>query len=226
VVSTALSSTNAVPATGRIGRLVGGVCFVAAALVEMVGAVVTPDISTANGSQHVLAAVASNPSGLVAGGYLAVLLPALLAPGLVAALGMVKATGRNLVYIGSCLALIGGLGHAVIGMAPLAFVPMVAAGANREQMVSLVQPIAALVFPIALPLLLVVFFGLLLFVAGLWRARLIPTWLLAVFAIWFVLATPLGAPLSGMPLVLLRELPFAVAFVFIGAKVTGLGAYE
>jgi hypothetical protein len=215
---TEASFINAGPATGRLGRIVGGACFVAAAIVEMFGAVVSPDISNANGSRHVLAAVASNPGGLTVGGYLAVLLPALFVPGLVAALGMVLAKGRNLVYLGSCLALIGGLGHAIIGMAPLAFVPMVAAGTNREEMVSLVQPISALIFPIALPLLLVVFIGLLLFVVGFWRARLIPTWLLVVFAIWFVLATPLGAPLSGMPLVLLRELPFAVAFAFIGVK--------
>jgi hypothetical protein len=194
---------------------VGGACLVAAAIVELVGTAVSVDLS--GGGRQVLDAVAANPSGLKAEGYLGVLLAVLLVPGVLATLDLAPEVGHNLVYVGACVFLIGGIGHAVVATASLALLPLVAPGASRDQMSTLVQPIAMDAFVLGLPLLLLAFLGGLVWVIGLWRAKFVGLWVLVLYAVWFLVESPLGQPLTRVHLgLLVSEVPFAIVTAWIG----------
>lgn len=200
---------------GVVRKSVGGVCLVAVAIVELVSTAVSVDLS--GKARQLLDAVAANPDGLRAEGYLGVLLPVLLVPGVLATLDLAPGAGRNLVYVGACLFLIGGIGHAVVAIASLALLPLVAPGANRDQMSTLVQPIAMDAFVVGLPLLFLAFLGGLVWVIGLWRAKFVGIWVLVVYLVWFLVQSPLGQPLTRFHLwLLLTQVPFAVVTAWIG----------
>jgi hypothetical protein len=196
-------------------RSVGGAALIAVAIVELVSSAASVDLS--GRPRQVLDAVAANPSGLQAEGYLGVLLPVLLVPGVLATLDLAPRTGRNLIYVGSCLFLIGGIGHAVVAIASLALLPLVAPGTDRAQTSTLVQPIAMNAIVVGLPLLFLAFVGGLVWVIGLWRAKFVGLWALVLYAVWFLVQSPLGRPLTSIHLgLLISEVPFAVVIGWIG----------
>lgn len=210
-----------VRATGRIARVVGGVGLVVAGLFQLIIHVVGP-FAPGMAPQQALAAIAADPVGFRVEAYGAVLLPASAVPGLVAALGIPLRRGRNFVYVGATLTLIGFLGHAIAGMAPLAYLPLANSGLDPRVAATLVQPIWSLYFPVAVPLLLTIYVGLLLFIVGLWRGNWLPIWILVLYAIAFVLATSLGNLLSG-PLDVVRTLPLVFVLGWIGILMVRAG---
>ena len=194
--------------------VVGGACLIAVAASEMVIAAVG---GTFSGSpQQVLSSVAANVTGTRAGLYLAVLLAILLVPGVLPTLELATQKGRNGIYVGACLLLVGAFGHAILGAGALPLLALAAPDRDRAQMTALVQPISVEPLAIGLVLLLVAFIGGLVWLIGLVRAKWIELWVLGVYILWF-LAQSLGRPLMGLSAGrLLSELPFAITFAWVG----------
>jgi len=197
--------------------LVGGLCLTAAAVVELVSTFAS--VSLSGSPQQVLSAIAANPTGLKIESYSSVVLPVLLVPGLLPTLGIVGTQGRNFIYVGTCLTLMGGFGHAVVGVAGLSLLGLATSGNDRGQMANLVDPVAINALAVGLPLLFVAFVGLVVWVIGLLRAKWIAVWVLVVYVVWFLVQSPLGTPLTNSHWgLLVSQVPFAVVFGWIGIR--------
>ena len=167
--------------------------------------------------QQVLSSVAANVPGTRVSLYLAVLLAILLVPGVLPTLDLAAQKGRNVIYVGACLLLVGAFGHAILGAGALPLLALAAPDRDRAQMAALVQPISMEPLAIGLVLLLVALIGGLVWLIGLVRAKWIELWALGVYILWFLAASPLGRPLTGSHVGrLISELPFAIVFAWIG----------
>lgn len=195
--------------------IVGGTCLILAAVVELVSTAASVDLS--GSPQHVLAAVAASPTGVQIESYLGVLLPVLLVPGVLPTLFLIAPKGRNFLYVGACLFLIGGIGHAIVGVATLGLLGLTQGSLSRDQVAPLVQPVANGALAVGLPLLLLAFVGGLVWLIGLVRAKWAPIWVLVVYLLWFVVESPLGKPITSTHTgLLVSEVLFAVAFAWLG----------
>ena len=198
----------------RWWRIAGGLCLMAAGIDELVAVVANAD--TGGTPNQLLANLAANPGGARTEALLGVLLPVLLVPGLLPLIDLAPVRGRHTVYVGVCLSLIGGIGHALLSMTTLVALPLADVSQDRSVTGPLLDKIGANLIPVALPLTAIAVVGLFVVIAGLWRAHWAPVWMLAAYGIWMILAIlPLASRLGSLTFI--KEIPFLAVFVWLGA---------
>ena len=174
--------------------LIAGISFVGAALVFLAGSL-TPSVDYGTPSLA-LATIATAPDTFLYTLVLDLLYAVLLVPALLGVAGLPHGRGAALTYVGAGLALFGNLGHTFIAAIDLVARNMVVPAANRGEMLALLDRLtndAGVI--IVLPMMLAFVVGSVLTAAGLWRARLIPAWPLALMLVAGVLDfLGLGAP--------------------------------
>ena len=199
----------------RWWRVAGGICLIAAGIDEVVAVIANPD--SGGTTKQLLVNLATNPGGARVEGLLGVLLPVLLVPGLLPFIQVPVSRGRNTVYVGVCLSLIGGIGHAILSTTNLIALPLADLSQDRAVTGPLLAKIGANLIPLALPLTAIAVIGLLVVIAGLWRAGWAPVWLVAVYGIWMLLAIlPLASLLGSLTFI--KEIPFLAVFGWLGVE--------
>ena len=170
--------TSIAPTTSATRRIIIGLSWIGAALAFLPGAFYKdPNLDHAEAA---LATIAANPQSFLASTFLALLYTIVLVPALLGVAALPQGRGARLAFVGASLALIGNLGHAVY-VAFALVVRNIALAGDRAQMVALMNRIngdEALLF--VLPLLAGFALGLVLTIAGLYRARLIGIWPVAL----------------------------------------------
>src|SRR5262245_53240855 len=174
--------------------LVAGFCFIAAALTFLASSL-APSVDYGVPSAA-LATIANAPDAFAYTLALDVLYAVLLVPALLGVAGLAEGRGAALIYVGTGLALFGNLGHSFIAAIDLVARNMAVPVADRGEMLALLNRLnedAATI--IVLPVMLAYVIGSVLTAVGLWRARLVPAWPVALMLAAGVLGfLGLGAP--------------------------------
>jgi hypothetical protein len=159
----------------NLRTIIGGICFIGTALVFLPGIFFpSPNL---NDAAEALAAVGADPTTFLIMTLFDLLYAILLVPALLGIASLPRARGAALTYAGAGLALFGNLGHTVYVTFALIVRQIAVPEANRAEMIALLNRInedTAIIF--VLPMLLAYAVGLLVMVAGLRRAGIIPLW--------------------------------------------------
>ena len=194
-------------------RTAMGLCLIAAPLVGLVSAFITPRFTGSIGEE--LAAISEHTGRWLIGGFLNLISFFLF---MLAVLGIVHLLGHRSVilgHVGGGLVLLGAFFHgAIIGFA-LVEVPLVESGGPRDRVIEFANQMYE---SAAFMMILFPFLGWVLLAIALWRARVAPLW---------VAATLVVAPLSEFvgPEAVSPELMlalFLIALGYLGLKILRL----
>jgi hypothetical protein len=195
-------------------RTLAGLCLIAAPLVGLIGALITPQFTGDIGEE--LATISDQPVPWLIGNFLTLISFLLLTPAVLGLVHLLSKHSVTLGHIGGGLVLLGAFFHAAIIGFALVEVPLVESGIERTQMVAFAhQMYEGAAFLMILFPFLAFYLGSIILSVGVWRARVAPLWVAAVI----VAATP--SEFFG-PEVLSPELMFAFllgGFGWLGLKV-------
>jgi len=183
-------------------RTLTGLSLIAAPLVLLVTFVALPDLP--DDPTAMLAAIAANRERTMVAALLLMLSSVLFLPAFVGLIHLLRDRGVVLGHLGGGLALLGALGHVARATYFLVFVHMATGGADRAQMVVLMNRIQG--DPAWLPINLTLAgfdIGLLLLGIGLWRARVVPRWAAAGIVLAIVLIIIGVVIIDGGPIIVL-----------------------
>jgi hypothetical protein len=203
-----------VPARRDWGISLTGISFIGVALAFAAGAFVpSPDIGQPAAA---LAAVAAATERFLFGALMDLAYGILLVPALLGVARLPRGRGAQLTAIGAGMALFGNLGHFSIVSLELILRDMVGPGADRAQMLALLDRInndTAILF--ILPMMLAYVVGAALMVVGLWRRQVISIWPL-LFSL-----TAIGIELLPLPFdtFQLKVVVGSIGFALIGLDV-------
>jgi hypothetical protein len=194
-----------------------GLCLIAAPLVGLVSAFITPRFTGSMGGE--LAAIAEHTGRWLVGEALNLISFFLF---MLAVLGIVHLLRHRSVilgHLGGGLVLLGTFFHgAIIGFA-LVEVPLVASGGSRDHMIEFAnQMYESAAFMIILFPFLSFFVGWILLAIALWRARVAPLWVAAVI-VAATLSEFVGPEASSPELMFTL---FLVGFSWLGLKILRL----
>ncbi len=198
-----------------------GLCLIAAPLVGLMSALITPRFTGGMGEE--LAAISEHTGRWLVGEALNLITFFLFMLAALGTLHLLRHRSVVLGHMGGGLALLGAFFHgAIIGFA-LVEVPLVASGGSRDQMIEFAnQMYESAAFMIILFPFLSFFVGWILLAIALWRARVAPLWVAAV-----IVAATLSefvGPEASSP-----ELMFALFLIslgYVGLKVLRLSDKE
>jgi hypothetical protein len=198
-----------------------GLCLIAAPLVGLVSAFITPRFTGSMGGE--LAAIAEHTGRWLVGESLNLISFFLF---MLAVLGIVHLLHHRSVvlgHLGGGLVLLGAFFHgAIIGFA-LVEVPLVASGGSRDQMIEFAnQMYESAAFMIIMFPFLSFFVGWILLAIALWRARVAPLWVAAVI-VAATLSEFVGPEASSPELMFTL---FLVGFGWLGLKILRLSDKE
>lgn len=205
-------------------RRIVGLSMIASATLSLATAVILPANRSDLGDQ--VASVAAHPDRFVAATLVALLSLILLVPALLGLVHMLRDRAPRLALVGGGLGLAGVMPVAVQIALGLVEWQMVTAGAERTQMVALLNRIefsagfVPILFAAALPAL-----GLCVLGAGLWRTRLTPRWIAVLLGAGAV-ALDLGFELPSLGVRILAAALSLLAFAYLGRTVRGWSAEE
>jgi hypothetical protein len=160
-------------------RSIAGLCLIAAPLVGLVGALLTPQFTGGLGEE--LTAISENTGRWLAGDFLTLLSFFLMIPAVLGILHLLRHRAVALGHIGAALALLGLFFHgAIIGFA-LVEVPLVESGFERTEMVAFAERMyEGTAFIMILAPFIGFYVGLLLLAVALWWAKAAPIWVSAL----------------------------------------------
>ncbi len=195
-------------------RTLAGLCLIAAPLVGLIGALITPQFTGDIGEE--LATISDQPVLWLIGTFLTLLSFLLLTPAVLGLVHLLSKHSVTLGHIGGGLVLLGAFFHAAIIGFALVEVPLVESGIERTQMVAFAnQMYEGAAFLMILFPFLAFYLGSIILAVAVWRARVAPLWVAAVI----VAATPseFFGPEALSPELMLALL--LVGFGWIGLKV-------
>lgn len=202
-----LKMTDATDARRRLG----GVCLIAAPIISLVSALLTPQFTGELAAER--AAIAAHPTQWMISTFLQLIGLFLLIPGVVALTQLLRNRAVILGHIGSGLVVIAIYFHAAVVGFALVEVPMVAdGGAELMAFADTMYDHPAFTM-IVLPFL-GFFLGWTLLAVALWRAQVAPLWVAAVTIAGA--ASELFGPEALSPELML--VLFTVAFGYLGLK--------
>jgi hypothetical protein len=168
-------------------RIVVGACMIVAPLLSLASVSTQPEAEGGAGGQ--LAAIAEHPGSSQLSILLFLFSQLAFLPAVLGIMHLLRDRGVVLGHTGGGLALAGLFGHAVTGGSFLVVLQMVGGGADRGQMIALLERMqessSFIVF--ALMGLGGFLLGFIVLAVGLWRARVAPGWVTALIIVSFVL---------------------------------------
>ncbi len=166
-----LKITNA----NNFRRSVAGLSLIAAPLVGLVSALITPQYT--GDLEDELTAISEHTGRWLVSDFLNLLTFFLMIPAVLGILHLLRHRSVALGHIGAALALLGLFFHgAIIGFA-LVSVPLVESGLEREQMVAFAEKMyEGTAFIMILAPFIGFYLGLIILAVALWRAKVAPLW--------------------------------------------------
>lgn len=199
-------------------KTVVGVCLIAAPLILLASALVSPEIKSSEADQ--LAVIAQDPGRYYLFTLLILVSTALWVPLVLGLIYMVRERAPVLGNLGGSLALLGTLVGVGDAISQLFIWQMVAPGADRAQMVALLMRFdnaggAAIIFRIGGPALVI---GTVILSIALHRARAVPAWAATGTAVGTILNIA-GFVASSTLLVVISSVVLLVSLGWIGRLV-------
>ena len=156
-------------------RSVAGLCLIAAPLVGLVGALLTPQYTGDLGAE--LSAISAQTERWLVSDFLNLLSFFLMIPAVLGILHLLRHRAVALGHIGAALTLLGLFFHgAIIGFA-LVSVPLVESGLERTEMVAFAERMyEGPAFIMILAPFIGFYLGLIFLAVALWRAKVVPIW--------------------------------------------------
>ena|SRR5918992_3917523 len=199
-------------------KMVAGLCMIAAPLLMLVAAVITPVYETDVGKQ--LAAVAGDADRFYIASLATLVALILLVPAILGLMHMLREREVAYGHLGGGLALLGSfLVMAIMGI-QLVVWQMVAGGADRAEMIALLDRVNDTT-GIVVPLFILSFafaLGFAILAAGLYRARAVHPWMAILIAAGGVML-PIGATIASEVVVSLGAVALLVGLGFTGWRV-------
>jgi hypothetical protein len=202
-------------------RTLAGLCLIAAPLVGLIGALLTPRFTGGFGDE--LAAISEYPERWLISTFLTLLSFFLLIPAVLGIVHLLRERAVVLGHIGAGLVLLGLYFHAAVIGYSLVEVPLTASGIERARTIAFTEQMynnAA--FTMVLLPFLSFYLGSIILAVALWRARVAPLWI--AFVIVLALLTEFFGPEALSPA--LMFLLLLVGFGWVGLKVLRMADAE
>ena len=203
-------------------RTLAGLCLIAAPLVGLIGAFVGPQYPGSLRAE--LAAISENPGGWMIGNLLTLISFFLLIPAVLGIVHLLSDRSVTLGHIGGALALLGIYFHAAVIGYSLVELPLTASEIGRTEIIAFTEQTyyEHTAFTIILLPFLGFYLGSIILTIALWRARVVPLWVVVVI-IAAVISEFIG-PEAWSPQLMFAL--FLIGFGWIGVKVLRMADVE
>jgi len=208
-------------AANNFRRTLAGLCLIAAPLVGLIGALLTPRFAGGFGDE--LATISEQPERWLISTFLTLLSFFLLIPAVLGIVHLLRDRAVALGHLGAGLVLLGLYFHAAVIGYSLVEVPLTASGIGRARTIEFTEQMYdSTAFTMILLPFLSFYLGSVILAVALWRARVTPLWI--AFVIVLALLTEFFGPEALSPA--LMFLLLLVGFGWIGLKVLRMADAE